>query len=177
MTLLESSVLVRFISFSPIGLSFTHYVLYGIATLVVGPTDAHVVYNDPIDSLALSEDCAINNGVAVCTAVASVAGVVTTDVETETASGFVVQGNTATAAATGANSGSAAATGSAGSNTAAATGSSATAGSAATSGASQTGSAGASQTSASGNGNGAGRMGASMGLSLGVVGLVSAFFL
>ena len=153
------------------------YVSYGIATLVVGPTDAHVVYNDPIDSLALSEDCAINNGVAVCTAVASVAGVVTTDVETETASGFVVQGNTATAAATGANSGSAAATGSAGSNTAAATGSSATAGSAATSGASQTGSAGASQTSASGNGNGAGRVGVSLGLSLGVVGLVSAFFL
>ncbi|TBU35580.1 hypothetical protein BD311DRAFT_707685 [Dichomitus squalens] len=146
--------------------------IIGSATLVAGASDAHLVWNDPVDSLFLSEDCAINGGIAVCTAVASVEGVISTAIETETATGFVVQGNSAapTAAAPG---------GSSGSNTAAATGSTPSAGSAATSGPSKTGSAGASQTSvsASGNGNGAGRMEMSTGLSLGVVGLISALFL
>ncbi|PIL24339.1 hypothetical protein GSI_14092 [Ganoderma sinense ZZ0214-1] len=131
------------------------------ATLVAGATDAHLVYNDPVASVSLSEDCAINGGLAVCTAVAAVEGSVESLVVTETATGFVVQGAASgpTASATGSGSSS-----------------SPTAGSGVKSGASATGSSTAAATTTGGS-NGAGRMQTSLGLSVGMVGLVAAFFL
>ncbi|KAI1794725.1 hypothetical protein LXA43DRAFT_996324 [Ganoderma leucocontextum] len=129
------------------------------ATLVAGATDAHLVYDDPTLSLSLSEDCAVNSGLAVCTVVASAEGSLQSGVVTETATGFVVQGNAASPTASG---------------TGAASTSSPTAGSSATSGAAATGSSTATTT---GGSNGAGRMGMSLGPSVGIVGLVAAFFL
>ncbi|KAM5532312.1 hypothetical protein V8D89_013991 [Ganoderma adspersum] len=140
------------------------------ATLVAGATDAHLVYNDPVASVSLSEDCAINGGLAVCTVVASAEGSVQSAVETETATGFVVQG--AASGPTSSASASASATGTGSS-------SSPTAGSGVKSGASATGSSTAAASTTTGGSNGAGRMqtASSLGLSAGIVGLVAAFFL
>ena len=53
-----------------------------------------MVYDDPAIGLSLSEGCGISNGIAVCTVVAAVEGSPTQSaVVTETASGFVVQGD------------------------------------------------------------------------------------
>ncbi|RPD66531.1 hypothetical protein L226DRAFT_479272 [Lentinus tigrinus ALCF2SS1-7] len=134
--------------------------IIGSATLVAGATDAHLVWNNPEAGISMSEDCGIANGIAVCTAVAAVDGVIQTVVATETASGFVVQGDAA--AATNAPSGS---------------GATPTAGSALTTGPSATSSASGASPTETGKDNGAGVMGSSMILSLGVAGVVSAFFL
>ncbi|TFK89451.1 hypothetical protein K466DRAFT_584620 [Polyporus arcularius HHB13444] len=132
----------------------------GSATLVAGATDAHVVWNNPELGISISEDCGISGGTALCTVVAFAEGSLQSDTITEPASGFVVQGNAATP--TGAPSSSS-------------TGTTPSAGSALTSGPSAT-SSGASPTQ-TGKDNSVAAMGSSMVLSLGVAGLVSAFFL
>ena len=126
------------------------------ATLVLGPTDAHLVYDDPANSLFLSEDCGINGAVADCTVLASVDGSAMTYLATETATGFEIQGNATPAPS--------------------ATGNGASAASTPTAGGSATDSPGAAPTG-SGNNNGAGRMTASAALPVVFAGLVSAFFL
>ncbi|KAH9931690.1 uncharacterized protein BXZ73DRAFT_90110 [Epithele typhae] len=137
--------------------------IIGSATLVADATDAHLVYNNPTIGISLSEDCAIANGVAVCTVNASVEGgdVQTGVIVTETASEFIVQGNpTAAAATTGAST----------------TGSpaSATAGSHASSGASSTGTTSTGSTAKpTGKDNGVGGREASVALALVGAGLVS----
>ncbi len=128
------------------------------ATLVAGATDAHLVWNNPELGISMSEDCGISGSIAVCTVVASAEGALQSAIVTETASGFVVQGNAA--APTGAPSGSS---------------TTPTAGSALTSGPSAT-SSGSSPTQ-TGKDNGVAAMGSSLVLSLGVAGLVSVFFL
>ncbi|KAI0723840.1 hypothetical protein C8T65DRAFT_714787 [Cerioporus squamosus] len=135
--------------------------IVGSATLVAGATDAHLVWNNPELGISMSEDCGISGSIAVCTVAVSAEDSLQTGVVTETASGFVVQGNAA--AATSAPAG---------------TGATPTAGSALTSGPSATssGASGASPTE-TGKDNGAVAMGSSMVLSLGVAGLVSVFFL
>lgn len=60
------------------------------ATLVEGPNDAVISYNIPAITLSVAENCNIANGIAVCSV--DVGG--TTDVETETATPFLVQGGT-----------------------------------------------------------------------------------
>ncbi|KAI0830106.1 hypothetical protein BC628DRAFT_1313834 [Trametes gibbosa] len=65
--------------------------LFTSATLVAGPTDMHLVENDPALSFAITADCGVDGGVAVCTVAASGNGVVSTTVQTETAVGFDVQ--------------------------------------------------------------------------------------
>ena len=131
------------------------------------------MYNYPVASVSLSEDCAINGGIAVCTVVASAEGLVQSGIETETATGFVVQG--AASGPTASATASATGTGSSGSSSSA----SATAGSGVKTGASATGSSTAAATTTTGGSNGAGRMqtASSLGLSAGIVGLVAAFFL
>ena len=137
-------------------------------TLVEGPTDAHLVYDDPLESMIVSEDCAINHGIAVCAIIQSFQGTIVTDHGTQTATGFVVQGGPSTLTG---------GTGSSGSG-AESTSSQPTAGSGATSGPSQTGGSGSAQTqSGSGSNNGAGKAETSAMLTLGLIGLVSAFFL
>ncbi|KAI0636581.1 hypothetical protein C8Q77DRAFT_511662 [Trametes polyzona] len=137
--------------------------IVGSATLVADATEAHIVYANSALSISLSEDCTIANSVAVCSVVASAEGVVQTAVATETAKPFAVQGGTdAALPSKGAESGSSSA-------------STPTAGSGVTGAPSATGS-GANPT-VSGDHNGVGRIESSMLVSLGVVGLVSAFFL
>ncbi|KAI0807815.1 hypothetical protein C8Q74DRAFT_1229450 [Fomes fomentarius] len=133
--------------------------LVNSATLVLGPSDAHLVYNDP-GQLSLSEDCAINNGVAQCTLVVSGDDGLQTATVQETATGFVVQGNAATGLPSGTDSGST---------------STPTAGSSVTSGPSPT-ETGSSPT-ATGKDNSAGKMSSSLVVCVGFAGLVSAFFL
>ncbi|CDO69986.1 hypothetical protein BN946_scf184836.g60 [Trametes cinnabarina] len=81
--------------------------VFASATLVEGPTDAHFVEADPMISVALTEDCGISGGIAVCTMAGHIQGETTTDTETETASGFAVQfgGVPATLTATSTNAG------------------------------------------------------------------------
>ncbi|KAH9942388.1 uncharacterized protein BXZ73DRAFT_74654 [Epithele typhae] len=66
-----------------------------IATMVAGPTDAHLKIDVPgtNHSQALLDDCTVNNGVAVCTEALSVSGspVSTAGVVTETAKLIEVQ--------------------------------------------------------------------------------------
>lgn len=131
------------------------------ATLVLGPSDAHIVYNEP-GQLSLSEDCAINNGIAQCTLVVSGDDGLQTATVQETATGFVVQGNAA--AATGAPS-----------VTDSGSTSTPTAGSSVTSGPSPT-DTGPSPT-ATGKDNSAGKTTSSFVIFVGFAGLVSAFFL
>ncbi|KAI0351657.1 hypothetical protein OH77DRAFT_1429485 [Trametes cingulata] len=65
------------------------------ATLVAGPTDVHFVENDTADDFAVTEDCAISGGVAVCTVSGHIQGQTRVDIETDTVSGFEVQFDTA----------------------------------------------------------------------------------
>ena len=65
------------------------------ATLVAGPTDAQLVYDDSALGLSMSEGCGISNGLALCTVVASDDEGLQTYTVQETATGFVVQGNAA----------------------------------------------------------------------------------
>ena len=128
------------------------------------------MYDDPSIGVSLSEDCGINNGIAVCTLLASVTGSpLQSAVVTETASGFVVQGDGALP--TGVTPGS-----SAGSGTdAQATQTSTNAAQTGTSTSTGTGADAAPTTTD--KGNGAGRREASVMLALVGAGLVSAFFL
>ena len=61
------------------------YLTHGPATLVEGPNDAHLVYNNAELSITMDVQCGITNGNAVCT---ENPGFVTT----QTAQPFVVQG-------------------------------------------------------------------------------------
>ncbi|KAI0748452.1 hypothetical protein C8Q80DRAFT_739511 [Daedaleopsis nitida] len=130
-------------------------------TLVAGSTEAHLVYNIPVASLAISEDCSINGEVAVCTGVVSAPDGVQTVLETETASGFVVQGNTAAAPTASASANTGGASAAAGTDPASPTAASTN----------------PATPSPSGENNGVARVGSSLTMSLGVVGLVAAFFL
>ncbi|KAI0370899.1 hypothetical protein BV20DRAFT_965975 [Pilatotrama ljubarskyi] len=73
--------------------------LFTSATLVEGATDAHLVEiaTGSLDGFAVSADCGISGGIAVCIVVASGNGIISTDTATETASGFDVQLGAATA--------------------------------------------------------------------------------
>ncbi|KAI9435178.1 hypothetical protein H4582DRAFT_1973411 [Lactarius indigo] len=51
---------------SPTG-TFTEVDFVGTATLVEGPNDAHLVYNNAPLSVTLDIQCGINNGIAACT--------------------------------------------------------------------------------------------------------------
>jgi hypothetical protein len=65
----------------------------GPATLVEGPSDAHLVYNNPELSVTLDVQCEINNGNAACTGNSEAIGEVTTLVfPTQPVEPFVVQG-------------------------------------------------------------------------------------
>ncbi|GJE87048.1 hypothetical protein PsYK624_031310 [Phanerochaete sordida] len=66
--------------------------LPGPATLIEGPTEVKLIYNDPSGELDLNADCTIDGTNANCVAVAVVAGVTTTETLAETVSGFEVQG-------------------------------------------------------------------------------------
>jgi len=46
--------------------TFTEAAFVGTATLVEGPNDAHLVYNNAQLSLTLDIQCGINNGIAAC---------------------------------------------------------------------------------------------------------------
>ncbi|KAI0373056.1 hypothetical protein BV20DRAFT_963553 [Pilatotrama ljubarskyi] len=157
--------------------------IIGSATLVADATEAHVVWVNSDVQISLSEDCGIANGIAVCTGVASAEGTVESFVETQTAVGFEVQGGGAGAAApTGSATTEATPTGSPAGSAPAGTGSGAgssvpTAGSGISSGPSATGSADALNPTTTAKDNGVAKTGASMLVSVGVVGLVSAFFL
>ncbi|EMD38145.1 hypothetical protein CERSUDRAFT_113290 [Gelatoporia subvermispora B] len=77
--------------------------IYGPATLVEGPSDAHLIYIDTNYGISLQEDCIISAGVAACTAVVGdllAAVPPETDFLTETASPMEVQGGGATPIAT-----------------------------------------------------------------------------
>lgn len=68
---------------------------YGPATLVEGPSEAHLIYIDNSIGVSLQEDCTISNGIAACTAVDAdllPGGPTETDFITETASPMEVQG-------------------------------------------------------------------------------------
>ncbi|KAH9852726.1 hypothetical protein C2E23DRAFT_825044 [Lenzites betulinus] len=151
--------------------------LIGSATLVADATEAHLVYANTDVPVSLSEDCVIANGLATCSGVASAAGTEESIVVTETASPFEVQGAAASASASGSGSqptaSGASATSGSGSSTP-------TAGSGLSSGPSATasGSDTSASPSATGSNNGVGRMESSRAVvSLGLVGLLSAFFL
>jgi len=79
----------------------------GTATLVEGSSDAVLAYNIPALTMSVVEACSIADGIAVCTAVANGA---TTVVETETASGFLVQGGATAVASVTSTAGSSSAT-------------------------------------------------------------------
>ena len=156
---LASSVQVSTLSTDSVCSVRTHYVPVQ-ATLVAGASDAHLVWNNPEVGMSMSEDCGIADGIAVCTVVVSAEGALQTLIATETASGFVVQGNSA--AATDVPSGSSATP---------------TAGSALTTGPSATSTGSSAPSTQTGQDNGAETVGSSMVLSLGVAGVVFAFFL
>ncbi|KAI9057532.1 hypothetical protein FKP32DRAFT_1598096 [Trametes sanguinea] len=130
--------------------------LFTSATLVADATSAHLVENDSALSFAITVDCGISNGVAVCTDVGSEAGFVSTTTATETASAFEVQ----VGSATGTPAGTATTTGSATQTAASTTGASAGSGSgsAPTAPGSSTGTSSASQSATQGAGNGASRL-------------------
>ncbi|RPD76998.1 hypothetical protein L226DRAFT_569216 [Lentinus tigrinus ALCF2SS1-7] len=91
------------------GASDTRTASFGIATMVAGPTDLHLV-EDVSSALGgiLHDDCGINGDVAVCTVVlSSSAGVRTAGVKTETVSAVPVQIATAPPAAPTSTTGSA----------------------------------------------------------------------
>ena len=126
------------------------------------------MYDDPSIGVSLSEDCGINNGIAVCTLLASVTGSpLQSAVVTETASGFVVQGDGTLPISVSPGS-------SAGSGTDAQATQTST--NAAQTGTSTSTGTGAAPTTTD-KGNGAGRHEASVMLALVGAGLVSAFFL
>lgn len=60
------------------------------ATMVAGPTDAHVVRDDPVAG-HLQNDCAVSDGLAACTIIVSDANGVITAFATETVHPFEVQ--------------------------------------------------------------------------------------
>ncbi|KAI0780529.1 hypothetical protein BD413DRAFT_607818 [Trametes elegans] len=159
--------------------------IIGSATLVADATEAHLVWQNSLAGMSLSEDCAINNGVGVCTAVASVTGAteIVTAVATETAIAFEVQAGAGTGGA--ASSGAVTTEGAASqqaSGGSAATSSRPTAGtgSASSAGAAATGSDSTSVPAlnpTSTQNNGVGKSESSTVLSLGVVGLIATFLL
>ncbi|KAI0362546.1 hypothetical protein OH77DRAFT_1388589, partial [Trametes cingulata] len=160
--------------------------IIGSATLVADATEAHLVWQNGIASISLSEDCVIANGAAVCSGVASAAGTAESFVQTESAVPFEVQaGGAGAAAPTGSATTEAAPTGSpagsapAGTRSGAGTSAQATAGSGLSTGPAATGTStgDALNPTVTGKDNGVAKTGASMLVSLGVVGLVSAFFL
>ncbi|KAI0752158.1 hypothetical protein C8Q74DRAFT_1373938 [Fomes fomentarius] len=60
------------------------------ATMVAGPTDAHIVRDDPVAG-HLQNDCAVSDGLAACTIIVSDANGVMTAFATETVHPFEVQ--------------------------------------------------------------------------------------
>ncbi|OSD03705.1 hypothetical protein PYCCODRAFT_1434096 [Trametes coccinea BRFM310] len=132
--------------------------LFTSATLVADATSAHLVENDSSLSFAITVDCGISGGIAVCTDVGSEAGFVSTTTATETASAFEVQ----VGSATGTPSGTATTTtGSATQSTASTSGASAGSGSGSTPTATNTGTSSSPPSPTQGAGNGAGRLVAS----------------
>lgn len=70
------------------------------ATLIEGPSDAHIVYTYPAAQLGIDESCAISGNLAVCTVLAASGSLATeTAVETESVVPFEVQGGVAAASA------------------------------------------------------------------------------
>ncbi|KAH9856344.1 hypothetical protein C2E23DRAFT_811071 [Lenzites betulinus] len=125
--------------------------LFTSATLIAGPTDIQLIENDTELGFAITADCGVSGGIAVCTVAASAASIVSTTIATETAVGFDVQvAATAAIAGEGPSSTGAATPG------VTATGSGAT-----PAPSSPTGSGGAAP-SAAGGSNGAGRAGLSV---------------
>ena len=61
----HSSALVRYFFF-PLG-ALMQCLIHGQATLVEGPNDAHLVYNNAQLSITLDIQCGIDNGIAACT--------------------------------------------------------------------------------------------------------------
>ncbi|KAH9852725.1 hypothetical protein C2E23DRAFT_859723 [Lenzites betulinus] len=165
--------------------------LVGSATLVADATEAHLVYALTGDvPVSLREDCVIADGIAACSGVASMAGTANSIFITETASPFEVEGAAASVTASASDSGpqptasdSATQPTASGASATSGSGSSTpTAGSGLSSGPSATasgsGTASGASPSATGNNNGVGRMESSMAVvSLGLVGLLSAFLL
>ncbi|KAI0672818.1 hypothetical protein C8Q78DRAFT_1021536 [Trametes maxima] len=146
--------------------------IVGSATLVADATEAHLVWDYPAGSISMSEGCVIaTDGVAVCSAVVSAEGTLQSAIVTETVAPFLVQGGSGTAVPT-------AASGASASDAAPTSGPGATA-KPSNSRPTGTGSS-ASATATNGTdskNNGVGRVESSVALSLGVVGLVSVFFL
>ncbi|KAN0135129.1 hypothetical protein V8E53_007020 [Lactarius tabidus] len=72
--------------------TFTEPAFIGTATLVEGPNDAHLVYNNPEISVTLDIQCGINNGNAACTGIGGFEEVTTVVSPTQPVEPFVVQG-------------------------------------------------------------------------------------
>ncbi|KAI0647451.1 hypothetical protein C8Q79DRAFT_628870 [Trametes meyenii] len=142
--------------------------IIGSATLVADATEAHLVWDYPAGSISMSEGCAIaTDGVAVCSAVVSAEGTLQSAIVTQTVEPFLVQGGSGTAvptAASGASGASPTSGATASPSNSSPTGSSTSTSASAT-------------TSADSKNNGVARMESSVAFSLGVVGLVFAFFL
>lgn len=84
--------------------SFDDIGFAGTATLVEGPSDAHLIWTYPAGGLGIDESCVINGGIAVCTVAAASGNTVVTDIETESAVPFEVQGGSAVGSASGGSS-------------------------------------------------------------------------
>ncbi|OBZ65741.1 hypothetical protein A0H81_14292 [Grifola frondosa] len=155
--------------------------IFGSATLIAGPSNAHLIYDN--GGLSIDDNCAISGSLAFCTVVDSAAGTIESGPVTETAIPMEVQvgsatdAGTTTAAGNSSNTSSPTSTPSAGSNATSgpsntgtqtsSTGSSSNTSRSSSSNASQT-STGA---SASQTGNGAARSGSAGLAALGVAGL------
>ncbi|KAF8258502.1 hypothetical protein EI94DRAFT_1621782 [Lactarius quietus] len=73
--------------------TFTEPVFIGTATLVEGPSDAHLVYENTQLSITMDFQCEINSGIAACTGNVGVEGDVSSvSFPTQAAQPFVVQG-------------------------------------------------------------------------------------
>ncbi|KAH9952160.1 hypothetical protein B0H21DRAFT_716023 [Amylocystis lapponica] len=73
--------------------TLSDYGFYAPATLVLGPSDANLVYIDPSYSISLSESCIIADGTAACVEAFGETGITTvTATNTELAAPFEVQG-------------------------------------------------------------------------------------
>ncbi|CDO70411.1 hypothetical protein BN946_scf184999.g52 [Trametes cinnabarina] len=77
--------------------------LFTSATLVADATSLHLVENDSSLDFAITIDCGVNNGQAVCTAVGSGNGMASMATTTQPASAFDVQFGGATSAPSGTN--------------------------------------------------------------------------
>ncbi|THH01650.1 hypothetical protein EW026_g1087 [Hermanssonia centrifuga] len=65
--------------------------IFGPATLIAGPTQAHLIYDDPA-GYSLDDDCGVNGDIAECTAVYANSMTTSTYITEETAAPFEVQG-------------------------------------------------------------------------------------